>query len=187
MSKKGIPFVYPLDELNDYKDQYAVYYQQDTHWNFVGAYIAVMQLYEHLGLPVTPIEELPVKVKDKTGGDLSNFCGYSTTYTDYSVAYKPEINYSVEKYFNGDVEIFTSDSDNDRNIIVISDSFRTACKNYLAKDFKKSCILHRRKMNEEIVVQFLQNLKEGDVILLLSVERYDDSYVNTTRSLLEIF
>ena len=183
--EKGVPYIYPLNKLSSYKDQYAVYYQQDTR-NEVGAYLAVMEVYKQLGLPVTPIEDIEVNIKEKKGGDLSDFCGYSTTYTDYSVVYKPDINYSVESIFEGNVDIFNSDNGNNRNMVIIGDSFRNACKTYFAKDFKNTVVLHRGKINEEIVIQSLQNLKAGDVLLILAVERYDNSHVDVTKRLLEI-
>jgi hypothetical protein len=183
-NNSNVTFLYPLNALLDAKSLYDTYYMQDTHWNNVGAYVGATVIYKALGMPVIPLEDVKVTETTKTGGDLSNFCGYSSTYTDYSLGYHPEINVNTKAIDGTSIEIFTSDSKNSRKAIVISDSFRTAIKQYLAKDFSTTTVTHRNDMNNPIIQESLGKLNEGDVVLLLAVERYDSPNLSAAKELI---
>ena len=69
---------------------------------------------------------------------------------------------------------------------MISDSFREACKNFLTKDFSESTIMHQDQLENEMAIDALRNLKDGDVLLLLRVERYDDGLFHAAKKITEI-
>ena len=186
MQTNGLIYVYPLEALLAGKDKFETYYQQDTHWNNVGGFIAVMEIYRFLGIPTTELVSSMITTSERTGGDLSNFCGYATSYPNYTVTYKPEITYSVETYNDGRLEVFSSTCRNGRTIIVISDSFRNACKEYFTKDFEKVVVLHRSMVEDELVMKAVRELKEDDVLLIMPVERYDNSSPQMARLLTDM-
>ena len=173
MKDSGVVYQYPLQTLLSEKANYPVYYQQDTHWNALGAYLSVVEMYKALELPYTPLSQVEIVEKEKVGGDLSNFCGYATKYTDYEVNYKPDVQVSCTGILNGKVEFFTSSAPTEKKIVVVSDSFRTAAKEFLAKDFAKATVLHTDQIEEEEVVKALSELGDGDVLFLMRGERYD--------------
>ena len=184
MQQKGLPFTYGLEVLKSHKTDRTIYYKQDSHWNEIGAFAATMKIYEMLGMPVTALEDIEVRNTEKTGGDLSNFCGYATTYPDYDVIYKPEVSYTFESYRDGYIEIFHSDSENEHNLVLIGDSMRNGNKDYLARDFRQSTILFRNYIEEPEVTEALLALKEGDVLLLQIGERHDQAIYDVTQYLL---
>ncbi|MBR4472167.1 MAG: hypothetical protein IKS55_00870 [Oscillospiraceae bacterium] len=187
MKDSGVIFLYPLEELISGKEYYDTYYQQDTHWNYVGAYIGVSEIYKALNMPFFPIQEIEIEKTEKTGGDLSNFCGYKTDYEDYKVEYKPEITVSSESFENGNLEIYESSVPNNRKLVMISDSFRSASKGFLTKDFSKSIILHQKMLENEMTMNAVKELSDGDVLLLLRVERYDNGLFSCAKRLVEVF
>lgn len=186
MKENGLPFIYPLESLKAYKDQYRVYQQQDSHWNDVGGYIAFSKIFEALGKQTIPVNDLQVNTFIRTGGDISNFCGYATDYTDYKVTYKPEINYTVETYNDGNIEIFHSDSKNEQKIVLIGDSMRDYNKDYFAKEFSKAVVLFRTDLEDPVVTNELLSLKEGDALVLQIGERHDEAMYNVTNYLLSL-
>lgn len=167
-------YIYLLDELLSVKSQYTPYYKQDTHWNSVGAFVGVMTIYKELGYPYVSIDDVDVTITKKYGGDLSSMCGYATEYDDYAVVYKPEITYCVETFEDGWVEKFTSTNKNGKTCVIISDSFRSASKGFIAKDYEWTYVCHRDYINSNMA-EAIKSLKEGDMILIMPVERYDSS------------
>ena len=186
MQDSGVLFLYPLEELIAGKNKYDTYFQQDTHWNSVGALVGITEIYKALGMPLASLQDTDVDITERTGGDLSNFCGYKSVYTDYSVKYKPGISFSREVYEGGYLEKYFSSADTDAKLVMISDSFREACKNFLTKDFSESTIMHQDQLENEMAIDALRNLKDGDVLLLLRVERYDDGLFHAAKKITEI-
>ena len=186
MAENDIPFIYLQPDMAANKDKYRVYFQQDSHWTVVGAFIGAMKVYETLGMPVTPLEDVTIINTEKTGGDLSNFSGFATTYPDYQLIYKPEISYTVESFNDGNIEIFHSDSPSEHDLILISDSMRDYNKDYYARDFRQSVVLFRHEYEDPIVTEAVLSLKEGDTLLFQVGERHDESVYNMTRYLLDL-
>lgn len=189
----SVRYLYPLSDLNMAKILYDVFYKQDTHWNAIGGFMGTMAVYRSIGLSTTNILELNVKETKRTGGDLSNFCGYATTYTDYEVEYKTNIQTNVTYYpdnnVGSQVELsqYTSNSSNKSKIVVLGDSFRHSMEGYLSKDFAKATIAHRADFGHYMVQNALRELSSGDVLLLLAVERYDGSNVDMASQLINLW
>lgn len=144
----SVKYLYPYNDLITAKYFYDVFYKQDTHWNAIGGFMGSMALYRALGMSTTNLFDLNITEHTRFGGDLSNFSGFTSEYTDYIVNYKPEVKTSVQYFENstgGENELcqYTSDSANDAKIVVIADSFRHAMSQYISKDFARATISHR--------------------------------------------
>ena len=163
--------LYPLHELKEANSLYDTYYMQDTHWNLIGGYVGAMSVLEALGMETRPLETLAVTETEKTGGDLSNFCGYTTTYTDYKIDYRPEISCKCDRVDGISVEYYESDSDNPAHLIIIGDSFRDAVVDTLKKEFAHTTVIHRKDLRSHEVAETLAGLEEGDVVLMVPGER----------------
>lgn len=168
-------YIYLLDDEVGIKSKYTPYYKQDTHWNSVGAFVGVMAIYKELGYPYTSIDDVDVTIVKTYGGDLSSMCGYATEYDAYIVDYKPEITVGVEVFEDGWVEKFTSTNKNGKTCVIISDSFRSASKGFIAKDYEFTYVCHRNYCSIDLMVEAIKGLRDGDMILIMPVERYDDS------------
>lgn len=185
LAESGIPVLYPLEDFKELKADRTIYFQQDSHWNQIGAYYAMTKVYELLGMPAIPLNEVQISQTTKRGGDLSNFCGYAAEYPDYTITYKPEVTYTIESHNDGRLEIFTSSAETENNLILIGDSMRDYNKDFYARDFKKSTILFRSELEDPIVTNVLLDMKAGDVLLLQITERHDEAAYNVTQYLLE--
>ncbi|MCR5694612.1 MAG: hypothetical protein K6G89_06540 [Clostridia bacterium] len=208
LKKSGstIHYVYPLSQLKSAKILYETYYQQDTHWNNVGGFVGVMQVYSSIGLPTTGLQNVDVIPGDMAGGDLVNLgAGPATHYTSYSVNYKPEVNCRQTFMYSNNVtggnetpttelKILESDAKTTRKAVIVGDSFRHAVAGYIAKDYCKVTVAHRGDFDtvsnyvqtedgtvspcgETVLKNALSELRYGDLLLVMAVERYDSSNV----------
>lgn len=164
-----VNYIYPLEQLKNDKVSGATYYQQDTHWNNKGAFVGYNEFMKSIGREASEAIFNEVSI---TGGDLSGFCGYETTYTDYSVSYKNDVVVTYESVAN-EIEHSTCVS-GEGKLLILGDSFRNAFKGYAYKDFEEVLCEHRSQMDDEYIANYLSNFKAGDTILLIAVERYDE-------------
>jgi len=192
-----VKYLYPKNELITTKYFYNVFYKQDTHWNALGGFTGAMAVYRALGLQTMNLFDLPTSAYTKNGGDLSNLSGgIRNDYPEYSISYKPEIESSHE-YFENHVTSSSSELSQwttpnaqyaDKKIVVLGDSFRHAMTGIISKDFGKATIAHRTELAYEtdVVVKALRELGEGDVLLLMAVERYDEQLVSAAQQLIAL-
>ncbi|MBO7659381.1 MAG: hypothetical protein J6T65_08745 [Clostridia bacterium] len=199
-----VKYVYPLQQEKTAKILYETYLQQDTHWNSVGGFIGAMQVYQALGKPTTGLQKVEVIEGDYAGGDLVSLgVGDATHYTGYTVNYKPEIKVRTTWTFSnnitggnqtvtGELKILESNSPNKHTALIIGDSFRHAICGYIAKDYSKVYVTHRSDFDtvsnymqdeagnvtpcgRQIIREALRQLSDGDLLLLMAVERYDSA------------
>lgn len=177
MEENGVNYEYLLDEMTAAKPYGDCYQHQDTHWNSLGSFAAFRAMMVSIGQEVPALGEVQINPSTATGGDLSNFCGYATIYSSPVPSYRPEITtLSVDaKTFSGNGMIRTtvSDAPNERSIVLVGDSFREQVEPFLTKEFSRTVAIHRDALREEVALQAVAGLKEGDVLWLLAVERYD--------------
>ena len=84
-------YIYPIELMQRIKTKYTPYYMQDTHWNSIGAFVTVMEIYKELNYPFQSIDDISILINSTRGGDLSNFTGFSSEYEDYYLDYHPDV------------------------------------------------------------------------------------------------
>ena len=177
LQENGISFRYLLNDLIEAKPLYECYMRQDTHWNNAGAYAAFHAIMGEFGIEVPKLQDIEVITTTMIGGDLSNFCGYSTRYPAYSIPYRKDVAIlSDEKQTfsgNGAVEVIETASENPAHFVMVGDSFRDVILKFFIPEFSRVTSIHRDAIKEDAALQEIASLKEGDVLLLLAVERYD--------------
>ncbi len=174
-TNSDIHFAYLLDEMKDIKPLYTPYFKQDTHWNSAGALAGLIGIYKELGYPYPSINDANITTIKRAGGDLSSMCGYSSEYDNYDVDYRPDITYEIESSQDGWINKFTSTNKNGKTVVLIGDSFREALRYIIAKDFENTYVFHRGYMDNDEIKNVLSNLKADDLVIVMAVERYDDS------------
>ncbi len=184
-----VKFIYPLSELKASKDkcEYDLYFKQDAHWNWIGAFVGAMAIYKELGYPVTDVTELEMRELTMKGGDLARRIGSSIVHEDPRPLYHMDSQYTQTFYPNhvssNEAELAVFESQNamysDKKLAVMGDSFRHGMTDVFNRDFGKVLVAHRKelKFNTEVVISFLKELSEGDVLLLTCVERLDTELI----------
>lgn len=176
-----ITYLYPKEAILSEKDKYRLYKKYDSHWNKVGAYIAVTEIYKKLGMKYTPIEELRVERIPETLKDLA-FLGNvnADNYTDsfeYIVHYKDDAKVTVvdkglPKGTSDMVSMYQSNTSNYKSLFFYGDSYRLNMVDFMNKDFENSTFMQREADFTKTLVERLQN---SDVIIIEEVERNSGS------------
>ncbi len=178
----SIKFIYPKNEILAAKPYFQTYYKLDTHWNQVGAFQAVQTLYKALDMPTTNILRLKVTDQNRSSGDLLGIGSLSAanyTDTELKVTYKPDITTSVKNTENGNIAVYTSNSPNKKNFVMIGDSFRSAMAPFIAKDFSNATFIHFNAVDTSAAKAAI---KDADVLFIGNVERYDYALSNMINS-----
>ena len=180
-----VGYSYPLAALKEEKGDMPLYFKQDSHWNQIGAYTGLMDVYKNLGLETVPVSEMSVSEVMCKGGDLAGLGNLSEDeYPDYIFdrnadgisIYLPrgehteQAAYDLEIYSNPDAKYA------DRKVAVIGDSFRSAVVCSVKYDFKETLNAHKDEVyrNTDAVTEYLNDLGDGDVLLIVLVERNDE-------------
>lgn len=179
-NKTEINYYYMIDELLEAKKDGLVYFKQDTHWNYRGAFIGYKNLMESLGREV---EDPQINEITKTGGDLSIMCGFSSTYQDWEVVYKPGVTYKLDRD-GSEIEHSYENASGVGRVCVIGDSFKGYNREYFYKDFEETFVCHRNQIEKEPTIEFVKSLTSGDTLILQSVERYEGEHIEISKKLL---
>lgn len=189
-----IEVMYIFKELYEAKKCGQLYYKNDTHWNELGAFVGVQLLYERIGVETTLLEEIDYSKKEKKGGDLIslgalNVNNYNSD-IGYNVKYKNNIKYSenVKEYIDDNgkeysINYIESNAEDDRKLVLIGDSFRTAMVPYIARDFSESVVIYRDEVGGELAAQ---EIIDTDILVLQLVERYDGLALSTVEYLIAV-
>ena len=162
LKKHDIDVFHAIDCIRDNKNRGILYYKTDTHWNALGAYVALDGFFKamfHTGLPECTFTEA-----GKFYGDLIDIGGYSY--------------FQVEE---GDNFVFTWRDEHlkpfvDKSVLVLGDSFSLALMPYLEGVFKGVHRIHYTQVIKNndagMLKTYLSSLeKKPDIVLWVQVER----------------
>ncbi len=192
-ANSDIKYIYPIEELLNASRVWQTYFRYDTHWNYAGAYVGLEALYKSLEIESTSILYMDFEpYKENDWHDLVNLGGLSLSiYNDdlnYNIntVYRPDVKPSIagDIMGNGGIVVAASpDPIYDGNFVMLGDSFRISMIPYLTKDFAKTTVAHQSNIWDGTVVQ---NIKDADVIVIASVERYQDGIWGTVENVANI-
>ncbi len=182
-----IDIIYPLEELENAKNHWQVYYKHDTHWNAAGAFIGLQSLYRSLGMETTDLNTLKITERNKEDGDLIKIGGLSeASYnidTGYNIEYKPDVAMVAEDKSVNEAVFATSESANEENFVMVGDSFRKQMLPFLKKDFSSCSVFHKDMIENE---KCRQAIKQADTLVISTVERNDSSILEVIGQCIQI-
>lgn len=163
--------LYPVDSLKKVDS----FYKYDTHWNDLGAYMAVTEIEKKLNLKSVPFEEVSVDKTLKSDGDMISLLQLDSNKYNKDFLYKIDTKKQVtvkeiEKISTNQSVAFqrsVSNSNNKQQLFVIGDSFSNAMIPYLQEDFEKTTLLHRA--NSDMLN--MNEMKKGDTVMIQVVAR----------------
>lgn len=169
--KTGINIIYPRNLFKNRKKDFRIYKKYDSHWNKIGAYLALAEVYKNLNLKLPEIETLRIGTIEECGRiaedvipenrDLMILANMD--YRNYPKAYEYEI------YYDG---IKNDENKNilNKKICIIGDSFSIDMYTKLVYDFDNKTFIHGvDELPNNIGLERLDNC---DVILYEIVERH---------------
>ena len=180
-----VAFDFLADYLEQYSEKYQLFRKYDTHMNNLGGYITNEKIVKDLTGECLPIEAIQVLIGTKPcRGDLSRMIGrykeldddreYGLDYFHVGVRYKvkKEISEGGEEI----LKVFKSNSENEKTLMVIGDSFRLRLEKYMPYRYKKAVFVRIDDFTPELLEKY-----EPDDVVLITVER-DQRYMENLDS-----
>ena len=180
-----IKVVYPKEELLKYKDKYQLYYKYDTHWNSLGAYIGYTELTRILNIDNKSIESFKIlefdsayRNSNKDSSLFYNDIARMVSLNDIK-KFRDDIIYILEDYkytitnitddwSSSRISNYNLDNfKNNRNILIIKDSYSFEMMDYIITTFKQSEFINIGSFKNENITEY-----KPDIIVFQSVERY---------------
>lgn len=185
-----VDIIYPLEELQEAKRNWQIYYRYDTHWNSMGALVGTQALLQALGMEAAAPSDWEAEAGVISGGDLMPLAGLDAgQYPEdvcYTITYKPQVGILELEGGDGtdlgDIIYSTSESQNECSLVMLSDSFRFEMAPYLQKEFSH-CLITQYGEN---TYRVQDSIREADVLVIAAVERYDGRIFETMKILIEI-
>jgi len=182
-----IGVIYPIRELKEAELYWQTYYQYDTHWNHVGAFIGMQALYAALDAETTDLRDVEVERAPAGVRELIPMGGLNDSEyepdDDYVISYKPQIS-----ILSSEGDMYTawayhadSDSPNEQKFVLLGDSFRCFMTDYLVRDFSDCTVAHRDYAED--VSDYIRN---ADILVIEAVERYDAQIVPAVEKVIRI-
>ena len=149
----------------------ALFYKYDTHWNQLGAFAGSQEMTRILLGESSPLSAVSYEREENCSGDMARMLNLSSEYADdwvYRIeGYLPEVTVEcVDGTPAGEFSVFTSDSPNDRTLLLVGDSFSQGLKPYLAKCYRKSVFVTIDMYEKSLLDQY-----PADDFVYLTVER----------------
>lgn len=181
------------DALMTYKEEHPdtpLYYQYDTHWNNLGAYVGVEPLVRAIGYDFVPPDEVRVTERDSGSYDLARLIHLGGILTGGP-------NYTLQGYTSHPMRSSGSDSGHifqystidgqapGGTLFVIGDSFSTMMTPYLACHYWDSTMTFYYAYRYDMLKE-----ADPDVVVYETVERYignmcdftlEDGYTGTVQ------
>ncbi len=159
-----VKLIYPLEELQKQKEKEYVYFKQDTHWGFYGAYFAYLQLMNDMK---KDFEDIPIyKINNydyvEFSGDLNAMLPdvlKVETDTKYITPVFDNTNFNCTKPIQEKDVVNCVNENQTKNLLVFRDSFSNSLIPYLGSSFKNSMFVWQYKFVPSL-------MKDADVIIL---------------------
>ena len=175
-----VEFDFLADYLREFTEKYQLFRKYDTHMNNLGGYITNEKIVQDMTGESLPIEDIQVLIGTKPcRGDLSRMIGRYKELDDdreYGLNYFHDgIRYKVKKEESEGGEeilkVFKSNSDNEKTLMVIGDSFRLRLEKYMPYRYQKTIFVRIDDFDQELLDKY-----EPDDVIVITVER-DQRYM----------
>ncbi len=147
---------YPKDELLEKKNDYELYYPNDTHWNKKGQFIGVQELMDLTDGKKVSLDDVKFRMKKSHYGDL---CRLSNGKYNF-----------LCKQFMFASKVKAKDKSN-KKIFIVGDSFGNAMTGIAKRYYKSVRFCHINNFHISMV-------REGETVIWEAVERYQDKFTH---------
>lgn len=171
-----ITVIYPYQNLMDARDgtpQIQVYWQTDTHWNKLGAYIGTQELLKPFGIALPDYEKPPTKIveqKKTTPGDLESYLflvGKMDSGEDFGIEGLNGHNYIKDEWDFDTIYRAHCDDGDPRKLFILRDSFFDSMADSIGPQFKNSVMAYHHYYKNELV-----DKENPDIFVYEIAERY---------------
>ena len=156
-----LTYIYPKQQLLDAKEKNQIYYSTDTHWNQIGAFIGLQEIFKEAYGTYADVDSVSFRVDSDTfAGDLATIAGVTGDYSQDTV-------YVFEK------ETADQAQYRDEVCFVVGDSFSGFLSTIAKGYYKEVHWIYTRDFTMDKVDEL-----QPDVIIWETVERYMETFLN---------
>ncbi len=156
-----LKYIYPKQQLLEAKEDYQIYYETDTHWNQIGAFIGMQEIFKEAYGTHAEADSVSFRVDSETfAGDLATIAGVTADYSNDTV-YVFEAESADEAQYRDEVCFVVGDS--------FSGFLSTIAKGY----YKEVHWIYATDFTMDMVEEL-----QPDVIIWETVERYMETFQN---------
>ena len=178
-----ITYIYAKEDILAKKSNYVLYKKYDSHWNYLGAYLALNRIKEAMGLETIPLYDIGLEKTYEETCDLAFFGGIPSDTLkpsiDYMITdYKRDNNFEqtwIKKDFSSEAFMSTCDKGDDRKVLLIGDSYREAIVPFATRDFRE---FYCTSFMNTTAMFVKEQAKRVDTIIILLVERNETETLN---------
>lgn len=153
--------VYPKQALLEAKEKHQIYYETDSHWNQIGAFVGVQEIFEEAYGTHADVDSVSFRVDSETfAGDLAVMAGVSDKFSQDTV-------YVFEK------ESADKAQYHDEVAMVVGDSFGGFLSTVASGYYKEVHWIYTKDFKMDMIDEY-----QPDVVIWESVERYMDTFLN---------
>lgn len=180
-----VPIVFPVDEMLDIKKEHPEliqYLKLDTHWNYMGGFVASAPLLKALGAEPISFDDIDYYQINKpdfswNGYDEANMLGLTDILNsdiNYHISNKTIESITYEGYVPDDSVAFGnlsrvySNARDKRKVFFIRDSFGEAITPYIAASFSEIYSIYRGALKQSQIDE-----EQPDILIYEAVERND--------------
>lgn len=156
-----LTYIFPKQALLEAKEKYQIYYETDTHWNQIGAFVGMQEIFQEAYGTHANVDSVVFRVDSETfAGDLATIAGVS------------------DKYANDTVYVFEKESADktqyrDEVAFVVGDSFSGFLSTIAKGYYKEVHWIYTTEFTMDMVDEL-----QPDVIIWETVERYMETFLN---------
>ena len=163
-----VKLIYPLEELKKQKEKEYVYFKQDTHWDFYGAYFAYLELANAIKKDFNDLNIYKINKYSYTNfsGDLNAMLPDVLKIEDDAKYITPifdDVKFLCTQPLQEKDVIKCVNETQTKNLLVFRDSFSNSLIPYLGSSFKNAMFVWQYKVIPSL-------MKDADVIILESAE-----------------
>ncbi len=155
-----VPYVYPKEAFLEQKENHLLFYKTDTHWNHIGAFVGVQEIFEVLyGIKASPDNVVFHEAQKDFAGDLSVIAGVSDEY-------------GIDTVYEFDPASAEPSQKREETAIVVGDSFG-GFLSVIAKGYYEEVYwIDTDDFNVSMVDEY-----GADVVIWETVERLQQTYM----------
>lgn len=155
-----VRYVYPKNAFLEYKEKYPLYYKTDTHWNHIGAFVGVQEIFRELhGICMTPDTVEFKEMQTDFAGDLAVIAGVADKY-------------ALDTVYEFIPETVDAGQKREETAVVVGDSFGGFLSVIAGGYYKEVYWIDTDDFNVSMLEEY-----EPDILIWESVERLQEVFM----------
>jgi hypothetical protein len=169
----GVPPMFPLEELRAARERGPLYHQTDSHWTYLGAFVAYELICDELesrGVPIHRVRPEDVEFTETSEvGDLGAKLDPPLAGTGMDAALRSEhaiLTFDSGVHLTGRVGVWESDLPEAATAVMVGTSYSTLTLLFMKETFRRLVFVHGTAVDGKLVRR-----ENPDVLITMPVER----------------